>query len=280
MFLVSKLSCSANYVKPRVADDIDNNDFDGREYEWQFIDKQSSKIRKSIRSIFMSIDIEFIHLKDELAEQFILSHQELTKFKRIKTVNVEILPKSEQAYMTGTSPRKVANSFEYFLYRKAEQLFHSNLLTVKESVNNRSLTSDLIPKKEWLHKNKIIENTGFDKLLTPNNHTLTEKHQQLEQKLKEVSEHIFSGNNQYVEFLPGKNELKWSIPNSRWQQPIDNPLYNQIQHMGIVKQMSLVDQKTGYLSAFAHISANKEKNCDSSSDCSCCSEEKSQRIDA
>ena len=59
-------------------------------------------------------------------------------------------------------------------------------MTVKESVNNRSLTSDLIPKKEWLHKNKIIENTGLDKLLAPINHTLTEKHQQLEQKLKEV----------------------------------------------------------------------------------------------
>lgn len=242
-----------------LSEHLDNNDFDGREYEWQFIDKQSSKIRTSIRSIFMSIDIEFIHLKDKLAEQFILSHQELTKFKCIKTVNVEILPKSEQAYMVGTSLRKVANRFEYFLYRKAEQLFHSNVLTVKESVNNRSLTSDLIPKNEWLHKNKIIENTGLDKLSAPINHTLAEKHQQLEQKLKEVSEHIFSGDNQYVEFLPDKNELKWSIPNCRWQQSIDNPLYNQIQHMGIVELMSFVAQKTGYLNAFTHISANKEK---------------------
>ncbi|SGZ15090.1 Transposase [Moritella viscosa] len=242
-----------------LSEHLDNSDFDGREYEWQFIDKQSSKIRKSIRSIFMSIDIEFIHLKDELAEQFILSHQELTKFSRIKTINVEVLPKSEQAYIGGDNARKVANRFEYFLYRKAEQLFHRNLLTVKESVNNRSLTSDLIPKKEWLHKNKIIENTGLDKLLTPINHTLTEKYQQLEQKLKEVSEHIFSGDNQYVEFLHDKNELKWSIPNSRWQQSIDNPIYNQIQHMGIVELMSFVDQKTGFLNAFTHISANKEK---------------------
>ena len=73
-----------------LSEHLDNNNFDGREYEWQFIDKQSSKIRKSIRSIFMSIDIEFIHLKDDLAEQFILSHQELTKFKCIKAPNYSL----------------------------------------------------------------------------------------------------------------------------------------------------------------------------------------------
>ena len=64
----------------------------------------------------------------------------------------------------------------------------------------------------------------------------------------------------YVEFIPGKAELKWSIPNSRWQQTIENPLYNQIQHMGIVELMLFVDQKTGYLNSFTHISATKEKS--------------------
>ena len=38
-----------------LSDHLDNNDFDGRQYEWQFIDKQSSKIKKLIRSLFMSI---------------------------------------------------------------------------------------------------------------------------------------------------------------------------------------------------------------------------------
>lgn len=77
----------------------------------------------------------------------------------------------------------IANRFEYFLYRKAEQLFHSNSLTVKESVNNRSLTSDLIQPKEWQQKETIIENTGLDKLATPINQTLADKSQQLEVKL-------------------------------------------------------------------------------------------------
>jgi len=243
-----------------LSDHLDNNDFDGRQYEWQFIDKQSSKIRKLIRSLFMSIDIEFIHLKDELHEQYVIAHSELSESKSIQTINLDVVPKHDREYLEGDNTKLIANRFEYFLYRKAEQLFHSNSLTVKESVNNRSLTSDLIQPKEWQHKSEIIENTGLDKLVTPINQTLADKSQQLEVKLKDASENIFSGDNKYVEFIPGKAELKWSIPNKRWQETIDNPLYNQIQHMGIVELMLFVDQKTNYLNSFTHISATKEKS--------------------
>lgn len=178
-----------------LSDHLDNNDFDGRQYEWQFIDKQSSKIKKLIRSLFLSIDIEFIHLKDELREQYTTAHEELGAFKTIKTINIDVVPKSDREYFEGDNTKLIANRFEYFLYRKAEQLFHSNNLTVKESVNNRSLTSDLIQPKEWEKKAEIIENTGLDKLSTSINQTLTDKSQQLEAKLMEVSEHIFNGDN-------------------------------------------------------------------------------------
>ncbi len=238
----------------------DNNDFDGRQYEWQFIDKQSHKVKKLLRSIFMSIDIEFIHLRDELATQYKITHLELRENNTINTMNFDVVPKSDRSFMDGDNLKKIVNRFEYFLYRKAEQLFHSNVLTVKESISNRSLASDLIQVNEWEDKSSnIIKNTGLDKLITPINHTLAEKQQQLEQKLLEVSRNIFSGDNKYVEFLPNKQELKWSIPNRRWQESIDNPLYSQIQHMGIVELMSFVHQKTGFLKSFTHISANKEK---------------------
>jgi TnpA family transposase len=250
---------SADSIKV-LSDHLNNNDFDGRQYEWQFIDKQSSKIKKLIRSLFMSIDIEFTHLKTELREQFTTFHLELSEFKGIKTINLDVAPKHDREYLEGKKTNLIANRFEYFLYRKAEQLFHSNSLTVKESVNNRSLASDLIQPKDWQHQTEIIRNTGLDKLVIPIDQTLVKKIKQLEVKLKETSEHIFSGDNKYVELIPGKAELKWSIPNSRWQQTIENPLYSQIQHMGIVELMLFVDQKTGYLNSFTHISATKEKS--------------------
>ncbi|WP_275041157.1 MULTISPECIES: Tn3 family transposase [unclassified Pseudoalteromonas] len=242
-----------------LSEHLDNTDFDDRQYNWQFIDKQSYKISKLIRSLFMAIDIEFIHLKDELHEQYVITYSELGVSKTIQTINLDVVPKSDRKYLEGEVTKKTANRFEYFLYRKAELLFQSNHLTVKESVNNRSLTSDLIQPKEWQHKADIIESTGLDKLSVPINDILAEKQYQLEKKLKEVSNHIFNGDNKYVEVIPGKAELKWSIPNSRWQQAVENPLYNQIQHMGIVELMLFVDEKTNYLNSFTHIATTKEK---------------------
>ncbi|NMU71940.1 Tn3 family transposase, partial [Vibrio parahaemolyticus] len=87
---------------------------------------------------------------------------------------------------------------------------------------------------------------------------LAKKLSDLEEKLASVSDHIFSGDNQYVEFSQDRHELKWSIPNRRWKESVDNPIYSQIKHMGIVDLLKFVQQKTGFLDAFSHISANHD----------------------
>lgn len=117
----------------------------------------------------------------------------------------------------------------------------------------------MIQPKEWQNKKTIIKKTGLQKVIDPIDTTLAAKQKELKWRIQEVSGNIFSGDNKYVEFLPGKNELKWSIPNRRWHESMDNPIYSQIQHMGIVERMSFVNQKTGFLNAFSHISATKEK---------------------
>ncbi len=174
-----------------LSEHLDSNDFDGRKYEWQFIDKQSSKVSKLLRSLFMAIDIEFIHLKDDLHNQYVTLRSELSECKAVRTINLDLVPKGDRGYLQGEVSKQIAIRFEYFLYRKAEQLFQNNSLTVKESVNNRSLSSDLIQPKEWQNKDDIIENTGLDKLSAPINQTLDEKQYQLEVKLKEAGTHIF-----------------------------------------------------------------------------------------
>ncbi len=243
-----------------LSDHFDKKEFDPLQYEWDYIDKQSNKVTRLLRSIFWAIDVEFTHLKTDLNRQYIVAQQELLENKELATINLKLVTKSERAYLEDDDPKKASTRFEYFLYSKAEKLFNSNSLTIKESVNNRSLASDMIPIKEWReNKQTIIEKTGLEKLTTPITETIAKKQQQLESKLKNVCQNIFQGKNQYVEFLTEKNELKWSIPNKKWQESIDNPIYNQLKHMGIVELMSFVNQQTGYLDAFTHISSNKEK---------------------
>tara|TARA_R110001583_G_scaffold194762_2_gene366866 strand:+ start:232 stop:3063 length:2832 start_codon:yes stop_codon:yes gene_type:complete len=243
-----------------LSEHLDKNDFDGRQYEWQYIDTQASKIRKLIRQLFLALDIEFIALASSLQEQFIAARTELEALKGLKTINLDITPKSDRVFLNIDDNKNAHNCFEFFLYKKAEQLFQNNQLTVKESVNNRSLSADLIQAKDWQRKAEVIENTGLSKMLTPINQILADKLGQLTHTLEQAGHRIFTGDNQYVEFVPGKTELKWSIPNKRWQDTVENPIYNQIKHMGIVELMLFVHQKTGFLDGFSHISRNKEKS--------------------
>lgn len=238
---------------------LDNNDFEARQYEWEFIDKKSIKVKGILRSLFLAIDIEFHRLSADWFKQFDVSQRELNSKKRIETANTDLISKLDKKFIEDPTTSSFACRFEFYLYRKAYQLLQSNQLSVSESINNRSLESDLIQPKEWKRKKTIINNTGLEKLMLPVTKTLDEKKAELQTKLEEVSNKILKGENKYVEFLPGRAELKWSIPNRRWNENADNPIYSQIQHMGIVELMSFVNQKTGYLNAFKHISASKEK---------------------
>ena len=168
-----------------------------------------------LRAIFLAIDVEFTHLKPELIEQYRSAQFELMEVKRLKTVNMKLVAKSERQYVKDKDQRKLSTRFEYFLYRKAEQLFRSNLLTVKESVNNRSLASDMIPGKEWKEtKQEIIDKTGLEKLSVKVSNTVAMKQKQLDQRLKKVCKNIFKGENQYVKFLAGKKRTKMVNPES------------------------------------------------------------------
>tara|TARA_R110000772_G_scaffold260826_1_gene379020 strand:- start:3486 stop:6317 length:2832 start_codon:yes stop_codon:yes gene_type:complete len=243
-----------------LSEHLDTNDFDGRKYEWQYIDTQTNKIRNLLRLLFLAIDVEFAALTGNVLAQFQTGRAELGQCKALKTIDVEISPKNDKPFLHPDNHKNAHNRFEFFLYKKAEQLFQNNQLTVKESVNNRSLHADLIQAKDWKRKDEIIQSTGLEKLKAAINHTLDDKMGLLTHTLEQASHHIFKGDNQYVELVPGKTELKWSIPNKRWQETVENPIYNQIKHMGIVELMLFVHQKTGFLKSFSHISLNKEKS--------------------
>ena len=176
---------------------FNNNDYDESFYKWQYINDKSNKITTILRSIFTAVELEFDSLKKDLCKQYESARSELINQKSVKTINKGLLTKSDQVYLESTPDLNKEVCFEYHLYRKAERLFYHNMLTAKESITNRSLDSDLIPKKEWSeNKVEIIEKTGLHKLKIPIKETLNNKQDQLKNKILEVSQRIFSGNSQ------------------------------------------------------------------------------------
>lgn len=76
-------------------------------------------------------------------------------------------------------------------------------------------------------------------------------------KMAQVSRNINNGANDFVIHQPRTNQLTWKLANKRWKDDLDNPIYNQLQHMGIIEIMDYVNQRTGYLDAFKSIGTKK-----------------------
>ena len=238
---------------------LNETDFDTHHYEWEYIDSKIQQVTKTIRSIFLTVDLEYDHVSVPLAEQFKVAKRELTENKSIESINLDIVNKYELRFIDeqdDPSPR-----FEYFLYRRAYQLFSKKSISVKNSINNKSLSSDLINMGHWSeNKNSIIKNTNQPKISKPINHTLNQKLASLQNKLSSVCNTIAKGNNKYIQFIPGKSQLKWSIPYKKWQDSIDNPIYKQLPHLGIVELISFVNKQTGFMDGFQHATTIKEKD--------------------
>jgi len=236
-----------------------DSNYDTHHYEWDYIDQNITQVSKTIRSIFLVLDLEYNHISKELAVAFDQAKNELQEHRNIKTINLDLINKNEQKFIEGHENSSCR--FEYYLYRRIYQLYSKNSITVKNSIKNKSLSSDLINRDSWKNeKESIIKNTNQAAISTPISQTLESKLNQLETKLRSFSNTIAIGGNKYVEYLPGKQQFKWSIPNKRWQESIDNPIYKQIQHLGIVELMSYVAQSTNYLDAFEHATMSKVKD--------------------
>nr|WP_234418658.1 transposase [Dongshaea marina] len=73
-----------------------------------------------------------------------------------------------------------------------------------------------------------------------------------------MSSSISSDANDFVKLQPRTNRLTWSLASKRWKSDLNNPVYTQAQHLGIIEIMNYVNQKTGYLSAFGAIASRKK----------------------
>ncbi len=121
-------------------------------------------------------------------------------------------------------------------------MIESNNIYINESANNKRLDDDLISAIDWkkaplLFKNRVNSSQYTDRT---NAFGINAK---LKEQMKQVGRNIHGGANDFVTLQPRSNQLTWKLANKRWKDDLDNPIYNQLQHMGIIEIMDYVHQK-------------------------------------
>ncbi len=88
--------------------------------------------------------------------------------------------------------------------------------------------------------------------------------------LENVTLNIKANANDFVKCQPHSSQLTWSLANRRWKTSLDNPVYNQLQHKGIIEVMRYVHRKTNYLSGFEAVASRKKSTRASDEDLIAC----------
>lgn len=241
----------------RLSQHFHQKDFDLILYRWQYTDEQARTTANSLRKLFLAIDIECDKRQEGLAEQIVSSKIELAEKRGIKTFNVDLIRSNDKRYLLDEDGVNLKRC-EFYLYKKIVRMLEQGRLFISESEQNKRLEDDLIPAKVWSKdKQSLIAKTGLDRLSLPIKDTLRRLDKQLEDLIARVTQNINVDANDFVKCQPRSNRLTWSLANRRWKSSVDNPVYSQLQHMGIIDIMDYVNRKTGYLDAFSGLTAHK-----------------------
>ncbi|WP_275349766.1 DUF4158 domain-containing protein [Xenorhabdus bovienii] len=237
----------------KISQHLCKENFDLVDYQWQYTDKHARKTANSLRKLFSAIDIECSPDQSLMIEQIATAKTDRDKNRRITCVTQELIPPRDLRYLLHGDeihPQR----FEFYLYHRIEHLIASGRIYVSESEKNKRLEDDLIPSEIWItERAELIEKTGLNRLREPITQTLAQLEIKLNTLLERVTGNINADANDFVKCQPRSNRLTWSLANRRWKTGVDNPVYSQLKHKGIIDIMSYVNQKTGYLNVLESI---------------------------
>lgn len=240
----------------KITQHLNKQDFDVVAYLWQYTDEQARKTANTLRKLFLSMDIECDVSQPLLAEQLSYAKSELSQESKIQTTIQDLILKKDKKYLA-EDEQNYSQRFEFYLYQMVVRMLEKGRVYITESEKNKRLEDDLIPVNTWnKERAHILEKTGLERLNLPIDTTLVKLEAHLNNLIQQVTANINENANDFVKCQPRSNRLTWSLANRRWKSNIDNPVYSQLRHMGIIDVMSYVNQKTNYLSAFERLSSS------------------------
>ena len=241
-------------------DFIEENHIDETELRWQHYEKIQKQISYNLRHIFKFID--FIIAGDtnqELIKAVTFVKSIFAKGKTLKKTKVELVPRDFiPKYLQPYIFKKdgfIAARYELMLYQNLSKQLQGGNIFIKDSVNNQSLESDLIPLDYWKkNKPQILKQIDLEKLFCSPKKLLKELKKELEHKIKVVNRAILKGENKDVKVEKKTDDSsKWKLVYNAKEEETNHQIYNQFPVIGIVPLLNWVNEQTGFSNAFKHI---------------------------
>lgn len=246
-----------------------NATLDESAYEWAHYVRFSQKFKLNLRHLFLSITFESQINSDPLLLAVAFLRQVFAKNKSLREYNQTAFPQAFiphkfERYVFDIKPllingksknNKVLNAdkYEFLVYRLLKDGLDAGEIFIRDSRNFKSFEEDLIDEEQWKEKDVIIKSLNLPYLDKPIEEILTSLEIELEETIKRVNDRIKQGQNPDIKVTGTGEQARWHLPYHNDEEPIDHPLYAQLQQVNIIDIIAFAHEKTNCLSAFTHL---------------------------
>ena len=251
----------------KVADSLENPEqtITQTEVIWQAIDQLADTYRPLLRAL---IKVLVLHgdQHQTLQEAYQLLHTTLKTDQPLSQLTFDKFPvqfiNPKIRNFIYDSDKKTINlqRYEYECYRQLANFLNGRSLFLSDSINYQSLTDELVP--EW-QKNKatILKKVSKPLLNQPLSQFIEENAKPLDKKILELNEAIANKENFYVKQKQTKdNNVIWTLPYTKKSLELNNPFYEKLPAVSIIRILQFAHEHTGLMSAFTHIKPHYSKS--------------------
>jgi len=241
---------------------------------WTYHKEHYQEILINLRPLFLAIDFTgHAELKPLLKATHFLKNL-LKKNKTLRDFSITQIPTDHikpaflLQYFTESASKKASQKtlnpyqYEFYLYHMIRQHLKSSQMYVDNSLDYKSLESEIKIPKDWAKQEKqILKVLNNDVLNRPIDETLNALEDILEPAIERTNQRAFNGENKHINITHHRNgKTTWTVPYPKRNLEIDNPFYDQLDIKLISEIYDFVAKETGFDQLFKHIKPRGPKN--------------------
>lgn len=252
----------------RVANELDSQEEQKivqTQFTWQAVDEYADTYRPLLRALLKVLVIDepqhksvqkaYNFLRDLLKQDQSLSKTPFDKFP-LQFINKRI------SHFIYDSDNKTINTdrYEYECYQQIGNYLNGRSLYLSDSINYQSLAEELLA--DWqVNKVTILKKINKPLLNQPLSEFIEKNAKPLDERIMAVNQAITTGDNPYVKLKQAKDGATiWTLPYTKKSLELNNPFYERLPAISIIRILQFVNQKTQFMKEFTHIKPHYAKS--------------------
>ncbi len=233
--------------------------------KWQAIDTLSKKYKLPLRTLIKVIPIGGTQHKSlRKAHQFL--KDAFLGGKSLSTIPfnqfpLQFISSKEKEHIYDIESKTIYKErYEFQCYTQLAAHIQDYSLFVQGSLHYADFTSQLLPN--WHEqKNDILTKLNRPFLNRPFSEFIEEKARPINSSIKRIHTAIIKGEADFIKVKNHKDGTKsWTIPYTKKETEVNNPIYQKMPRINILKVAQFVGKKTRFTRCFTHIKPHYSKS--------------------